>query len=102
MKTTSRTQTRWQIFAVIAKTPSGFKWQWRRLGGTSAATSVMFDFYFDCITNARTHGYAGPLVVGPNVPLVRSAADLTPGGDLAMKVTPLTRTPNDRGRAVAA
>ncbi|MGZ9013837.1 MAG: hypothetical protein ACXW2L_16435 [Burkholderiales bacterium] len=58
----------WHFFAVRAATPSGFRWQWQKQG-TTVIVSAPFDYYFDCISNARDKGYAGPPPAGPNVPL---------------------------------
>lgn len=59
----------WHFFAVRAATPSGFRWQWQKQGTPVIVTSVPFDYYFDCISNARDNGYAGPPPGGPKVPL---------------------------------
>jgi hypothetical protein len=32
-------------------------------------TSAPFDFYFDCVSDARENGYTGPMPAGPKLPL---------------------------------
>ena len=59
----------WEFFAVRAARPSGFTWQWQKQGTRVPATSAPFDYYFDCISDARGKGYAGPLPAGPKLPL---------------------------------
>ncbi len=61
----------WEFFAIVAATPCGFTWRWRKLGAKAPVTSAVFDFYFDCISNARRNGYTGALPPGPKVPLDR-------------------------------
>jgi hypothetical protein len=61
----------WHFFAVRAARPSGFTWQWQKQGARVLVTSAPFDFYFDCVSDARDKGYAGPLPAGPKVPLQR-------------------------------
>jgi len=63
--------TSWQFFAVSAPTRSGFTWHWHRIGTGAPVTSVPFNFYFDCVSDARKKGYAGQLPTGPKVPLPR-------------------------------
>ena len=68
-------QTTWHFFAVRASTPSGFTWQWQKERRDSGlVTSELFDFYFDCVSDARENGYYGPLPSGPKVPLSRAPA----------------------------
>lgn len=55
----------WSFFAVSGTLPSEFRWQWQKQGAAPAVTSPLFDFYFDCISDARANGYAGPLPPGP-------------------------------------
>ena len=106
--------TSWRFFAVRARTPSGFKWQWQKKVSAAAVTSPPFDFYFDCVSNARDNGYAGPLPSGPKAPLERLptlpidmqrhllAAPLEgPSGAIALTVTavPAVETKQRRLRA---
>ncbi len=63
--------TSWQFFAIRATTRSGFTWHWYRMGTGAPVTSGPFDFYFDCVSDARKKGYAGRLPAGPKVPLAR-------------------------------
>ena len=64
--------TSWHFFAVSAATQTGFAWQWqKKRDNKEPVTSASFDFYFDCISDARANGYAGPLPAGPKVPLQR-------------------------------
>jgi hypothetical protein len=65
----------WQFFAVHATTSSGFTWQWHKQGTAGAALSAPFDFYFDCVSDARRRGYAGPLPAGPKVPVLHLPVD---------------------------
>lgn len=59
----------WQFFAVTAATASGFMWQWEKRSAEEILKGAAFAFYFDCISDARDNGYAGPLPAGPKVPL---------------------------------
>src|SRR5688572_10755200 len=59
--------TPWLFFAIAATTPSGFTWQWQKKADRTL-TSGHFDFYFDCVADARANGYTGPLPTGPKVP----------------------------------
>jgi hypothetical protein len=59
----------WTFFAIRAAKPSGFTWQWQKRDDRVLVTSEPFDFYFDCVFNARNKGYAGALPAGPRVPL---------------------------------
>ena len=78
-------KTSWNFFAVLGAIPSEFKWQWQKQGGGPVVTSPPFDFYFDCITDARVYGYAGPL---------------PPGAKVARQQLPFD--PAETGRALAA
>ena len=68
----------WSFYAVSARTATGLAWYWqsRRRDG-SASRSIAFDYYYDCITDARKHGYRGALPRGPSAPLKR-LPELTP------------------------
>jgi hypothetical protein len=66
--------TSWHFFAVRAVNSFGFGWQWRKQSSKAAMTSLPFDFYFDCVSDARSHGYAGPLPPAPKIPLERLPA----------------------------
>ena len=59
----------WKFFAVSAPTASGFTWQWEKRGPEEILMGAPFSFYFDCVSDARKNGYAGPLPAGPKVPL---------------------------------
>ena len=61
----------WLFLAVRVETPSGFVWYWRRQRAASTLTSRPFAFYFDCVADARSNGYAGELPTGPKAPLAR-------------------------------
>ncbi|HUP94212.1 MAG TPA: hypothetical protein VM164_04845 [Burkholderiales bacterium] len=100
--------TTWQFIAVRAVTPFGFTWQWQNQNDKTVVTSVPFDFYFDCILDARDNGYAGALPAGVKVPFPR-LPDVTPGlkvmaalapkakpAKLAMTVRALTAAPQKR------
>ena len=65
--------TSWQFHAVRADNAFGFKWYWQRryADGSSSQTEMPFDYYYDCIEDARRHGYRGPLPAGPQVALLR-------------------------------
>ena len=85
--------TTWQFIAVRAVTPFGFTWQWQKQNGKTIVTSVPFNFYFDCVSDARDNGYTGPLPAAPKVPSLR-LPDVTPGmkvmAGLAPKAKPAT------------
>lgn len=79
------TRASWNFFAVLGALPAEFKWQWQKQGAGPPVTSPPFDFYFDCISDARVYGYAGPL---------------PPGTKVARQ--PLQFDPTEMGRALAA
>ena len=62
-------QTSWRFFAVVADTPSRFTWRWRTEGKGAPVVSAVFQFYFDCVSDARANGYTGPLPPGPKIPV---------------------------------
>ena len=80
--------TPWFFFAIAANTPTGFTWQWQK-AASPTLTSGHFDFYFDCVADARAHGYTGPLPPGPKVPL-RSVPDMP---DMPAKALPAMTRP---------
>lgn len=91
----------WQFFAVASNAPHGFTWRWQSEGPGSktAVTGAAFEYYFDCIFDARQNGYTGPLPAGPRVPLKRWPLNANSGGVSAagakgrtvMSVVPLER-----------
>jgi hypothetical protein len=80
--------TSWHFFAVRAHTASGFTWQWQKQGATVPVTSSPFDFYFDCVSNARENGYDGPLPAGPKAPLQRLPIAPTKTGRVSAPLPP--------------
>src|SRR5687767_15107217 len=60
--------TPWCFFAIVTTSPPGFTWQ-RQKKADPTVTSRHFNFYFDCVADARANGYIGPLPPGPKVPL---------------------------------
>ena len=85
--------TTWQFIAVRAVTPFGFTWQWQRQDGKTIVTSVAFDFYFDCVSDARDNGYAGLLPAGAKVPFPR-LPDVTPGMKVIAALAPKAKPAN--------
>lgn len=67
--------TSWYFHAVCATNEFGFRWLWqfRRADGSSSESKVPFDYYYDCIEDARKHGFRGPFPAGSKVPLSRLA-----------------------------
>lgn len=51
--------------------PPGFVWQWEAADG-SAASRDRFDLYYDCVCDAREHGY--------EVELTHAHGNTAPGG----------------------
>lgn len=45
-----------RIVPVPAKNRHGYRWSWRTLDG-AAASERLFDLFFDCLDDARKHGY---------------------------------------------
>ena len=64
---------RWYFHAVCATNAFGFTWHWqcRRPNGSTSRSKVPFEYYYDCIEDARRQGYRGPLPAGPKVALSR-------------------------------
>jgi len=77
--------TPWHFFAIAATSAPGFTWQWQKRANRTL-TSGHFDFYFDCVSDARANGYTGPLPSGPKVPLDRLP-------DLPVQATALSAMP---------
>lgn len=52
----------WRFLAVPADSPSGLVWRWLEERADSSARHSNKDFqpYFECLSDAREHGYAGP------------------------------------------
>ena len=67
----------WYFHAVRATNAFGFTWHWqcRRADGSIFRSRVPFDYYYDCIEDARKQGYRGPLPPGPRVALRRLPED---------------------------
>ena len=82
--------TTWHFLAVRAITPFGFTWQWQKQNTKAVVTSVPFDFYFDCVADARDKGYAGPLPTAPKVPFPR-LPNVTPGMKVMAGLAPKTK-----------
>jgi hypothetical protein len=89
----------WQFFAVDANTQTGFTWQWRNEDACAQTTSLVFNFYFDCVSDARLNGYAGPLPQGPKVALEQ----MPKAGDGSRSAAPAVRvTSPGRGITLTA
>ena len=68
--------TSWYFYAVRADNACGFTWHWRRHRQSSPVLhSGPFDYYYDCIADARKRGYRGAFPAGP-----RRALKRVPGG----------------------
>lgn len=65
--------TSWYFHAVRARNAFGFCWYWQKRGtaGPVSKQSTPFDYYYDCVENARKHGFRGPLPAGPKVARAR-------------------------------
>jgi hypothetical protein len=72
--------TSWHFFAVGDGESAGFRWHWQKRCAKVFETSAAFDFYFDCVSDARAHGYTGALPAGPKVPLRRLPGAPAKGG----------------------
>ena len=60
-----------EIVAVAAADAAGYVWQWRCLE-SNATSERSFPLYFDCVVDARQHGY--------EVELARARGNSAPGG----------------------
>src|SRR5687767_2213921 len=60
--------TPWRFFAIVTTSPPGFTWQWQKKADPTV-TSRHFNFYFDCVADARATGYIGRRPPGPKGPL---------------------------------
>ena len=47
------------IVSVKAGAPNGFRWRWTSDDGTKSTTS--FEYYYECVADARDAGYDVPL-----------------------------------------
>ena len=81
----------WHFFAVLAPLPCGFGWQWQKQGTGAPVTSLLFDFYFECISDARANGYDGPLPPGPKVALPQMPFDPAQTGRLSAALSPKSK-----------
>lgn len=53
----------WTITPVKSGNATGYKWQWKRTNESGAVVEKSkqeFDYYFDCVTDAKAHGYEHP------------------------------------------
>lgn len=52
-------KTKWEIIPVKSDGPIGYKWRWIRTTNTKVVevSKKRFDYYYDCVTDARRHGY---------------------------------------------
>ena len=60
-----------EIFATSAGAEPGYIWKWR-CRTTNATSAQSFPLYFDCVLDAREHGY--------EVELTRAQGNSAPGG----------------------
>lgn len=53
----------WKFVAVTAKGAAGFAWQWQKVeeGRAVKESTKCFDYYYECVQDARTHGYDGTI-----------------------------------------
>jgi hypothetical protein len=51
----------WKFIAVPSPSRAGFGWRWReeRNGAVTRESRDIFDLYYDCVEDARAHGYSG-------------------------------------------
>ena len=62
--------TSWYFYALRADNACGFTWHWRRQRQSSPLLhSGPFDYYYDCIADARKRGYRGAFPAGPRRPV---------------------------------
>jgi hypothetical protein len=59
------------VFTIATGEPHGYAWKWRCATGTVTSAGT-FPFYYDCITDARKHGY--------EVDVTRAHGVTAPGG----------------------
>lgn len=55
----------WTIIPVKSGNETGYKWKWKRAdraGAVVERSQQAFDYYFDCVTDAKKHGYEPPIV----------------------------------------
>src|SRR5215212_2812347 len=90
----------WHFFAVRAATTFGFVWQWQKQKGNVIVTSSPFDFYFDCISDARVNGYTGRLPAATKAPLERSPS-LRPATKHISPAVSAAEPPNDTMRVIS-
>jgi hypothetical protein len=53
----------WTIMPTESGNTTGFKWQWQQVneaGALIGKSKQQFDYYFDCVTDAKAHGYKPP------------------------------------------
>ena len=53
-----------QIVAVPAHNAHGFRWQWRSEDGADVSKRA-FDLYYECVSDARSHGHEVQLAATP-------------------------------------
>ena len=49
-----------EICSVTRPGESGYLWRWQEVGGPGKSTD-MFEFYFDCVTDAQNKGFVAEL-----------------------------------------
>ncbi|MGZ5175056.1 MAG: hypothetical protein ACXWIS_12805 [Burkholderiales bacterium] len=86
----------WYFHAVRARNAFGFRWYWQKRGTGAAPSqqSTPFNYYYDCIEDARKHGFRGPLPAGPKVARARlPELPLVRPPPLSFTIQPLAEVP---------
>ena len=60
-----------EIYTVPAGREPGYSWKWRECGGT-ITSAESFPMYYECLSDARSHGY--------EVELTHAQGNTSPGG----------------------
>lgn len=60
-----------EIYSIPVRHEPGYAWKWRAIAGKTESRKS-FDFYFDCLGDARDHGY--------DVELTHAIGNTAPGG----------------------
>ena len=63
-RTTRSTGEKAIVRPVPARTEQGYRWQWRSVDGACVSANA-FDLFYDCLDDARKHGYEVELPPSP-------------------------------------
>ncbi len=73
-------KAQWKILSVKSNAPIGYKWRWikSRDGKIVEDCGEGFDYYYDCLVDARKHGFHGCQINTVPIMMASSTFDFRP------------------------